>query len=94
VTDCAVTMTRTKRRMDSDGRVVIPAKLRHELELEPGDELLASSDGERIVLETRGALLRHVQAEFRAAGGHRSLVDELIAGRRLAAAREGKQLEA
>lgn len=80
--------------MGANGRVVIPAELRRELGLKPGDELLATSDGERIVLEARGALLRRIQAEFRAAAGDRSLVDELIEERRRAATREEKELAA
>lgn len=94
MTFCVRAVANAKTQMGAHGRVVIPAELRRELALEPGDELLATSDGERIVLEPRGALLRRVQAEFRAAAGDRSLVDELIAERRRAAAREETELEA
>ena len=80
--------------MGANGRVVIPAQIRRELGLEQGDELVASVDGRRLVLETRDALLRRIQAEYRAAAGDRSLVDELIAERRRAAEREEKELEA
>lgn len=86
-------MSRSKTQIGAHGRVVIPAELRRELKLEAGDELLARSDGERIVLEPRDALLRRIQAEYRAAAGDRRLVDELIADRRRAAEREEKELE-
>ena len=87
-----VATNRTK--MGANGRVVIPAALRHELDLEPGEELVARIDGESLVLEKRDALLRRIQAEFRAAAGDRSLVDELIAERRRAFKQEEKELAA
>jgi AbrB family looped-hinge helix DNA binding protein len=77
----------------ANGRVVIPAEIRRELGLEDGDELLIRVEGGRIVLETRDELLRRMQAEFQAAAGSRSLVDELIAERRLAFEQEERELE-
>jgi AbrB family looped-hinge helix DNA binding protein len=80
--------------MGANGRVVIPAEIRRELGLEEGDELNARTEGESVVLETRDALLRRIQAEFQAAAGDRSMVDELIAERRREAKREERELEA
>ena len=74
--------------MSANGRVVIPSALRHELELSAGDELVASREGDRLVLEKREALLGKIQNEYRAARGKRSLVDELISQRRREARRE------
>jgi AbrB family looped-hinge helix DNA binding protein len=89
-----MTVAHGKTQMGAQGRVVIPAAARRELHLEPGDELIARIDGESLVLEKRDALLRRIQAEYRAAAGDRSLVDELIAERRRAAKREEEELEA
>jgi AbrB family looped-hinge helix DNA binding protein len=74
--------------MGAQGRVVIPRPLRRELDLEPGDELVAHRDGQRLVLAKREELLREIQAEFAGARRQRSLVDELIAQRRREARRE------
>jgi len=74
-------------RIGAQGRLVLPATLRRELGLEPGDELAARIDGRRIVLEPREELLRRMQEELRTARRGRSLVDELIAERRRDAAR-------
>jgi len=52
------------------------------LGIEPGDELSAWLDGQRIVLEPRSELLRGIQGELRGVRGERSLVEELIAERR------------
>jgi AbrB family looped-hinge helix DNA binding protein len=79
--------------MGANGRVVIPAELRRELGIERGDELLARTEGQRLILETRDALLHGIQAEFRAAAGDRGLVDELIARRRAEAKREQREIE-
>lgn len=62
--------------------------MRRALGIEQGDELAARVEGQRIVLEPRGELLRRMQAELRGTRGERSLVDELIAERRGEVARE------
>lgn len=67
---------------------MIPAEVRAELGLSPGDRLHVHLAGSRLVLERQ----RDAVAELRALGSgvpsSRSLVDELIAERRLAAATE------
>ena len=69
--------------------MVVPAPLRHELGLKPGDVLVARADKDRLVLERREAVLARIQAEFAAAVPPGvSLVDELIAERRKEAAAE------
>lgn len=75
-------------RIGAQGRVVLPSGMRHALGLKQGDELAATTDGQRIVLEPRGELLRRMQEELKTARGDRSLVDELIAERRREAADE------
>jgi len=59
-----------------------PAAMREELGLEPGHVLVGHVENGRLVLESRDAVLRRVQARFRAAVPRDvSLADELIAER-------------
>jgi len=68
------------------GRLVIPASVRSALGLAPGDRLNLHLSGQQMVLERQ----QDAVAELRAMGSHvpkeRSLVEELLAERRLAAA--------
>lgn len=70
------------------GRVVIPAEMRTALGLSDGDRLHLHLTGDRLVLERSD----HAIAALRELGANvsrgRSLVDELLAERRLAAAAE------
>lgn len=76
-------------RVDGQGRVVIPAVIRHALGMEPGDPVtLRVVDGEIRITTRRAALGRARAAVMAATQGRRSLVDELIAERRAEAARE------
>ena len=74
--------------LGKQGRLVIPAEIRAALGLAPGDQLHLHLSGQRLVLERR----RDAVADLRALGAgvpsSRSLVDELLAERRLAAANE------
>ena len=74
--------------LGQQGRLVIPAKMRTALELKPGDRLYFRLTGHRLELERQ----QDAAAELRelASGGQtaRSLVDELLADRRLAAVSE------
>jgi AbrB family looped-hinge helix DNA binding protein len=78
-------------RIGKQGRVVIPASLREEMGLQPGDKLSAQVEEGRLVLEHRADALSRLQRRFRHVAGDRSLVDELIAERRAAAAREARE---
>ncbi len=76
-------------RVGPQGRMVIPAQLREELHVEPGEVLVARVEDGRLVLESRDAILRRLRAEFaRAVPKGVSLAGELIAERRAEAARE------
>ena len=75
-------------KMGPDGRVLIPVDVRRAANVRSGDPLVARTDGERIVLEPRAAVLRRLRARFAAVGSDVSLADELIADRRREAARE------
>jgi antitoxin PrlF len=70
------------------GRLVIPADIRAALRLTPGDRLHLHVAGQRLVLERQQDAI----AELRGMGSNvpkaRSLVDELLAERRLAASIE------
>lgn len=79
-------------RIGPQGRVVIPAELRRELEIEPGETLMAHVESKRLVLERREQILERLRGEVRGTtpeGG--SAVDELIAERREAARREAAE---
>ncbi len=76
-------------RLAPDGRIVIPAAIRHELGFHPGDALVLESDGDSLLVRSFEAVIRETQAAFspyRIDG--QSVVDELIADRRAEAARE------
>jgi AbrB family looped-hinge helix DNA binding protein len=65
-------------RVGEQGRMVIPAELRKELGLEVGTELVATVEGDRLVLETRKAVLAKLKNLFAVVPSDVSLVDELI----------------
>lgn len=76
-------------RLDSAGRVVIPADLRRRWQVDQGDTLLITEDSSGVRLQTQAEALRQAQEYFCAlAPANESLVDELIAERRKEAARE------
>ena len=70
------------------GRLVLPADLRRRLGIEPGDVLMASAEDDRLVLESRKAVLARIRKRFAHLPTDVSLVDELIAERRAEAARD------
>ena len=73
--------------LGKQGRLVIPAEVRAALGLAPGDRLHLHLAGQQLMLERpqdAAAELRDLGASIPA----RSLVDELLAERRLAAAAE------
>jgi AbrB family looped-hinge helix DNA binding protein len=79
----------TKVRVDTAGRVVIPAELRQKLGIKPGQELTLAEDALGIHLQTFDHAVSAAQeafAPFRISG--QSVVDELIRERRNEAQRE------
>jgi AbrB family looped-hinge helix DNA binding protein len=79
----------------AQGRVVLPAELRAALGFVEGSTLVAYIEGEgRLVIESPEAIRRALLQEWSGAAGEVSLVDELRAERRAAAAREAEQVEA
>ena len=80
---------RTRGKIDPQGRLLIPAELRRQLEIEPGDRVvLRIVDGELLVTSIRAGI-RRAQALNRKYGDpSRSLSEELIRERREEHARE------
>jgi AbrB family looped-hinge helix DNA binding protein len=83
-------MERFTVAVDGSGRILLPAKVRKQLKLKKGSELIASVNEEQLVLQTRMQALRKAQAyfsQFRGKGG-KLLSEELIEDRRREAKRE------
>jgi AbrB family looped-hinge helix DNA binding protein len=75
--------------LDGSGRILLPAKVRKQLKLKKGSELIARVNEEQLVLETRARALKEVQkyfSRFRPKG--KLLSEELIEERRKEARRE------
>lgn len=73
--------------LGQQGRLVIPAEIRTALGLAPGDELHVHLEGRRVVLQRRQDAVAELRGFASEVPGERSLVDELLAERRVAAAR-------
>lgn len=84
-----------KVRVGRQGRIVIPARLREEMGLGPGDELLGRVEDGRLVLERREDVVRRLRSRFGNVPADRVLSEELISERReeakLEAAREAER---
>jgi AbrB family looped-hinge helix DNA binding protein len=73
-------------KMESSGRILIPAELRKKLNLAPGQEVLLTEDGDTVTLVgSRVAAVRRLQKRFADLAPGRSLADELTTERRKAA---------
>ncbi len=70
------------------GRLVIPARIRTALGMAPGDRLHLHVAGRRLVLERQQDAAAELRSLASGISKSRSLVDELLAERRLAAAAE------
>ena len=75
-------------KLGKQGRLVIPASLRHELGLELGDELVARVEDGRLIFEPKASVVARLRERFKNVEG--SLADELLAERREEAAREAR----
>jgi AbrB family looped-hinge helix DNA binding protein len=83
-------MSTLRAKIDSTGRILIPAKLRTELNLRPGDSVVLEKRGQELHVRPYRQAIREAQAIIRKyiPDRDRSLVDELIAERRKEAERE------
>ncbi len=74
--------------LGKQGRLVIPAELRAQLGLSPGDRLNLHLAGNRLELSRPQDAVNELRQLGASVSGQRSLVDELLAERRAAAAVE------
>ena len=82
-------MEQTATKVDRHGRVVIPVEYRRALGLKEGDPVVLQLGDGVVRLLSRAEAIRQAQdLVTRHTGGKRSLVEELIAERRVEAARE------
>jgi AbrB family looped-hinge helix DNA binding protein len=81
-------MVAFRTRVNEQGRLVIPSELRMAAGIKPGSEVvLEVCDGEVRIRNVDAAVTR-VQEKYRGLARGRKIVDELLAERREAAARE------
>ncbi len=79
-------------RVDSAGRIVIPAEIRNTLGIAPWDELILSEKPDGLHVQTFRQLIAAAQAFFAPyAIPGQSVVDELIRERREEAAKEDRE---
>jgi AbrB family looped-hinge helix DNA binding protein len=78
-----------KSRINVNGRIVIPARIRKSMGLKPGDAVFMSLEDGVLRIESQLARVRRIQEEFKKFATSSSLAsDELIAERREEARRE------
>ncbi len=78
-------------QIGAQGRLVVPATLRKALNLKPGDRLIASKEGDRLVFERRETIEKRLWEMFSHIPEHVNLAEELIAERRTDARRENEE---
>lgn len=80
---------RYRGKVDSAGRVLIPAELRGKMDVRPGSIVTMSASREGILVQSRASAVRAAQQYFRGlAPASEVWSDELIADRRREARRE------
>ncbi len=70
------------------GRIVIPANLRHKLAIVPGAQLVAWVENGRLIMESKDQLWRSIHKACASIPQETDLVQELIKERRTAARQE------
>jgi AbrB family looped-hinge helix DNA binding protein len=79
-------------KINANGRIVIPAALRQQMGIKPGDSVLMEVEDGVLRMESHRARIRHVQESLaRLIPPDRCLSDELIADRREEARREREE---
>jgi AbrB family looped-hinge helix DNA binding protein len=81
-------------KVGPQGRVVIPAEIRRQLDVGPGDELMVDIVDGQLVMWSRAQAVRRLRGMMRLPEGAPSPVDELIAQRRADFEREERELAA
>lgn len=80
-------------RVGKQGRIVLPAEIRRELDIKEGDQLGVIVDEEgRVVMESPEAALKKIRKKLKDSMDDQSLVDEYLAEKRLEAAREEREI--
>ena len=76
-------------RVDSSGRIVLPAEIRSRLHIEPGAELIVSEESDGLKVKSYEQVLRELQTYYQSLVKPGELVSEqLLQERRQAATRE------
>ena len=75
-------MQTTELSVGKQGRIVIPASLRHQLAIEPGSELVAWVEDGRLIMETKQQLWESIHQAYSMISKKNDLVQELINERR------------
>ena len=94
MTDVAKSPVRAKIRLSANGRIVVPAAIREQLGVKPGDTLLLQAEDGVLRIESYPTMIARIQREFahlRRPGILAS--DELIAERREEARREEEEFQ-
>lgn len=81
-------MAAIRTRVNEQGRLVIPAELRAAAGIKPGSDVIIEASGGEVRIRSVEAAIARVQEKYRRLAGGRKAVDELLAERRTAAARE------
>lgn len=81
----------TTIKLGQNGRMIIPAELRHGLNLKEGDELLVTLDNKRLILETEEALLERLYQAVGEPPEGELVSEELLRERREEARREAEE---
>lgn len=84
-------ITQTEVQLGPQGRLVIPVLLRRSLGFEPGDNLIARIEEDRLILEKAETIRQRLKARFSNLSSTTSLAKELIAERREEAKQEGSE---
>lgn len=87
----ANSVIQTEVQVGPQGRLVIPAALRRQLGVKPGDILVAHLEEGRLILEKPEAIKQRLKARFAQLPKGTSLATELLAERREEAKRENKR---
>jgi AbrB family looped-hinge helix DNA binding protein len=83
-----MTTPQTEIHVGEQGQIVISAEIRRVLDITPGSFLVVRVQHDQLILEKREAVLKRLQSRFAVVDATVSLVDELIAERRVSAADE------
>lgn len=81
-------------KVNSQGRIVIPAEMRCDLGIKPGDTVVVKIQDGRLAVETRDFIIARIHSRWAQVPPEVSVVDELLAERREEARRELEEMEA